>query len=77
MKRILFLFATCILMVCVLSSGCTSPTEARIKPYGTSVPTPVPTATSTSDFHGGIDTPINRDSPVRTKCEHRGNKTAS
>jgi hypothetical protein len=48
MKRILFLFATCILMVCVLSSGCTSPTEARIKPYGTSVPTPVPTATSTS-----------------------------
>ena len=48
MKRILFLFITSILMVCMLSAGCTSPTEARIKPYGTTVPAPLTTTTSTS-----------------------------
>jgi hypothetical protein len=35
-------------MVCVLSAGCTSPTEARIKPYGTTVTTLQPATTSTS-----------------------------
>ena len=48
MKRILVLFTTFILMVCVLSAGCTSPTEARIKPYDTTVPTPAPVTTSSS-----------------------------
>jgi hypothetical protein len=48
MKRILFLFATSILILCVLSAGCTSPTEARIKPYGTPAPTTLPTTTSSS-----------------------------
>ena len=47
MKRILFLFATSILMVCVLSAGLYKPHEARIKPYDTTVPTPLPTTTST------------------------------
>ena len=48
MKRILFLFATIILMVCVLSAGCTSPTEARIKPFDTPAPTTLPTTSSSS-----------------------------
>ena len=48
MKRILFLFATIILMVCVLSVGCTSPTEARIKPFDTPAPTTLPTTSSSS-----------------------------
>lgn len=48
MKRIFFLFAIFILMVCVLSAGCTSPTEARIKPYSTTGPIPMPITTSPS-----------------------------
>jgi hypothetical protein len=49
MRRILFLQAASILTVCVLFAGCTSPTEARIKPYGTMVPTSLPVTTAPSD----------------------------
>jgi hypothetical protein len=48
MKRLLFLFAISIVAVCILCTGCTSPTEARIKPYGTTIPAALPTSSSTS-----------------------------
>jgi hypothetical protein len=48
MKPSKFLLAISVLMVCVLFAGCTSPTEARIKPYGTTVPTSLPVTTAPS-----------------------------
>ena len=48
MKSTLFLFPTFVLMVCVLFAGCTSPTDAKIKPFETTVPAPSPTTTSSS-----------------------------
>jgi len=48
MKCTVFLFTTFVLMVCVLFAGCTSPTEATIKPFETAVPAPSPTTTSPS-----------------------------
>jgi hypothetical protein len=48
MKCSLILFATLCLVLCALAAGCTSPTQAGIKPLETTVvPTPPPT-TSTS-----------------------------
>ena len=48
MKYSLILFATLCLILCALAAGCTSPTQAEIKPVETTtVPTPLPT-TSTS-----------------------------
>jgi hypothetical protein len=48
MKCHLILFATLCLVLCALVAGCTSPTQAEIKPLETTVvPTPLPT-TSTS-----------------------------
>jgi hypothetical protein len=38
MKYTLFLAATVVLVFCTLFAGCTSPTEARIKPLETTVP---------------------------------------
>ena len=44
MKRVLILFATLCLILCALAAGCTSPTQAEIKPIDTTtVPTPLPT----------------------------------
>ena len=44
MKRSLILFATLCLILCALAAGCTSPTQAEIKPIDTTtVPTPLPT----------------------------------
>jgi hypothetical protein len=48
MKIIVFLSAICVLMFCVLFAGCTSPTDAKIKPSETTVLTPHPTITSPS-----------------------------
>ena len=48
MKCTLFLLATVVLMVCVLFAGCTSPTDAKIKPFATTLPAPSPTTTSPS-----------------------------
>lgn len=48
MKYTLFLLTTFVLMVCVLFAGCTSPTDAKIKPFETTVPIPSPTTTSPS-----------------------------
>jgi hypothetical protein len=50
MKCAIVLLATSVLMVCVLVAGCSSPTEAKIKPFETTVPTPPPTTTSSSTF---------------------------
>jgi hypothetical protein len=44
MKCSLILFATLCLIFCALAAGCTSPTQAEIKPVDTTtVPTPLPT----------------------------------
>jgi len=48
MKCTKVLLTTFVLMVCVLFAGCTSPTEAKIKPFATTVPTPPPATTSSS-----------------------------
>ena len=43
MKRVLILFATLCLILCALAAGCTSPTQAEIKPVDTTtVPTTLP-----------------------------------
>ena len=45
MKCSLILFATLCLILCALAAGCTSPTQAEIKPVETtSTPTPLPTS---------------------------------
>ena len=43
MKITIILSAACVLMVCALFAGCTSPTEARIRPLETTVAAPNPT----------------------------------
>jgi hypothetical protein len=48
MKCTGILAAMFVLMLCVLFAGCTSPTEARIKPLETTVPALPPTTTSPS-----------------------------
>ncbi len=48
MKCTIFLPVMFVLIFCVLFAGCTSPTDAKIKPIGTTVPTTLPTTTSPS-----------------------------
>jgi hypothetical protein len=48
MKCTIVLLTTFVLMVCVLFAGCTSPTDAKIKPFETTVPAPSPATTSSS-----------------------------
>jgi hypothetical protein len=49
MKFTLVLLITSVLLVCVLFAGCTSPTDAKIRPFETTnVPIPPPTTTSPS-----------------------------
>ena len=50
MKCTLVLLTTFVLMVCVLVAGCTSPTDAKIKPFATTAPAPAPTTPSPSTF---------------------------
>jgi hypothetical protein len=45
MKSTLFLLTALVLVLCALSAGCTSPTQAEIKPVDT--PTPLPTPVTT------------------------------
>jgi hypothetical protein len=56
MKCTIFFLATSVLMVCVLFAGCTSPTEAKIKPFETTVPT-LPPATTSSSSSTIVSTP--------------------
>jgi hypothetical protein len=48
MKITVFLSAVFVLMFCVLFAGCTSPTDAKIQPSGTTAPTTRPTTTFSS-----------------------------
>jgi hypothetical protein len=43
MQKTLVILAFSGLVICALFAGCTSPTQAEIKPVGTTVPTPPPT----------------------------------
>ncbi len=57
MKSTLFLLAALVLVLCALSAGCTSPTQAEIKPVETLtlLPTSAVTATSVSTV---VSTPV-------------------
>lgn len=55
MKCSLILFATLCLVLCALVAGCTSPTQAGIKPLETTVPTPQTTSTSVATV---VSTPL-------------------
>jgi hypothetical protein len=57
MKCTIVLLTTFVLMVCVLFAGCTSPTDAKIKPFETTVPAPSP-ATTSSSTSTVVSTPI-------------------
>ena len=48
MKCTVILVVTLVLVFCALSAGCTSPTQAEIKPLETTVSTPPPQTTSAS-----------------------------
>jgi hypothetical protein len=48
MKSTLFLLAALVLVLCALSAGCTSPTQAEIKPVESPTPQPTITATTTT-----------------------------
>jgi hypothetical protein len=60
MKCTVILVAALGLVLCALSAGCTSPTQAEIKPLETTVPTPPPTtSTSTSSSTATVvSTPV-------------------
>jgi hypothetical protein len=60
MQKILVMSAFFGLVLCALCAGCTSPTQAEIKPAATTVPTPPPT-TSTS-----VATVVSTPLPVET-----------
>ena len=55
MKSTLFLLIALVLMLCALSAGCTSPTQAEIKPVD--IPTPFPSPV-TSSITTVVATPI-------------------
>ena len=57
MKSTLFLATALLLALCALSAGCTSPTQAVIKPVDTPTPTPLPTPV-TSSVATVVSTPV-------------------
>ena len=58
MKSTLFLLAALVLVLCALSAGCTSPTQAEIKPVDTPTPLPTPVTTSVAT---AVSTPVTID----------------
>ncbi|MDP3563288.1 MAG: hypothetical protein Q8R70_02240 [Methanoregula sp.] len=56
MKSTLFLLAALVLVLCALSAGCTSPTQAEIKPVDT--PTPIPSPVITTSVATVVSTPV-------------------
>jgi hypothetical protein len=58
MKCTVILVAALGLVLCALSAGCTSPTQAEIKPLETTVPTPPPTISSSSSTATVVSTPV-------------------
>ena len=57
MKYTVILLATLGLMLCALSAGCTSPTQAEIKPAETTLPTPVPVTSASTSTATVVSTP--------------------
>jgi hypothetical protein len=55
MKSTLFLLTAFVLVLCALSAGCTSPTQAEIKPVETPTPLPTPVITSVATV---VATPV-------------------
>ncbi|MDO9036102.1 MAG: hypothetical protein Q7U51_12985 [Methanoregula sp.] len=55
MKSILFLLPALVLVLCALSVGCTSPTQAEIKPVDISTPLPTPVISSVATV---VSTPV-------------------
>ncbi|MDO9550357.1 MAG: hypothetical protein Q7J03_05230 [Methanoregula sp.] len=60
MKSTLFLLTALALVLCALSAGCTSPTQAEIKPVDTSTPTTLPSPV-TSSVATVVSTPVTVD----------------
>jgi hypothetical protein len=58
MKCTLFLLTALVLILCALSAGCTSPTDAEIRPVDTSTPLPTPATTSVATV---VSTPVTVD----------------
>jgi hypothetical protein len=58
MKCTVILVAALGLVLCALSAGCTSPTQAEIKPLETTVPTPPPTISTSSSTATVVSTPV-------------------
>lgn len=58
MKSTLFLLTALVLVLCALSAGCTSPTQAEIKPVDLSTPPPSPVISSVATV---VSTPITVD----------------
>jgi hypothetical protein len=56
MKSTLFLLTALVLVLCALSAGCTSPTQAEIKPVDT--PTPIPSPVITTSVATVVSTPV-------------------
>ncbi len=77
MKCTIFLAATCVLILCALFAGCTSPTEAKIKSLETTVPTsplatpspstativPMPQPVETLPYEQNVDIHVEKQRP--------------
>ena len=58
MKCPLILFATLCLVLCALAAGCTSPTQAEIKPLETTTTIPTPPPTTSTSVATVVSTPL-------------------
>ena len=58
MNCTIILVAALCLVLCALSAGCTSPTQAEIKPLETTVPTPPPVTSTSSSTATVVSTPF-------------------
>jgi len=58
MKCTIILVAALGLVLCALSAGCTSPTQAEIKPLETTVPTPPPATPPSTSTATVVSTPL-------------------
>jgi hypothetical protein len=58
MKISMLLTAAFVLIFCVLAVGCTSPTDARIRPFETTVPSPNPTTITSPQASTVVSTPF-------------------
>ena len=78
MKYTVILLATLGLMLCALSAGCTSPTQAEIKPAETTSPTLVPVTSASTSTATVVSTPVcGRNPSHRTKYQYPCRKRTS